>query len=55
MKTPKTITIPHIANDGVILSPNNNALNIIVHNAAVLFNAVPIAAPIKSTALYHER
>ena len=46
---------PQNAKLGVILSPNNMALNIIDHNAAVELSAVPMAAPIKSTALYQQR
>ena len=51
----QTITTPHIASHNEILLPNNTALNIIVQRAAVLFNAVPIAHPTKSTALYQDK
>ena len=55
MNTPNTITIPQTTNDTVIWLPNNTALKMIVHNAAVLLSVVPIAEPIKSTALYHDK
>ena len=49
------MTKPHIASQDEILLPNNKELKMIVQSAAVLFNAVPIAQPTKSTALYQDK
>lgn len=55
MKMPTTITTPQNARVGVISARKSRALKMMVQSAAVLLSVVPMAEPIRSTALYQER